>query len=99
MYETLFYIFCLHTPVSLFSLYINALLGFTLSFISGMEALGSMDDLLDFSSDIGEEDDDDDKRRKSCPALNSKSGDPTLFNPLDLDDPNHLFSVSLIFPF
>ncbi|TKY53615.1 GATA transcription factor 1 [Spatholobus suberectus] len=57
-----------------------------------MEAIGSMDDLLNFSSDIGEEDDDNDKPRKACPSLNSKCGDPPLFNPLDLDDPNHSFS-------
>ncbi|RDX82988.1 GATA transcription factor 1, partial [Mucuna pruriens] len=56
-----------------------------------MEAIGSVDDFLDFSSDIGEEDDDD-KPRKAHPSLNSKCGDPSLFNPLDLEDPNHSLS-------
>ncbi|XP_061348085.1 GATA transcription factor 1 [Gastrolobium bilobum] len=57
-----------------------------------MEALGSVDDLLDFSSDIGDEDDDDDKARKTFPSLNPKCNNPSLFNPLDLDDPSHSFS-------
>ena len=70
-----------------------------MSFFPGMEAIGSVDDLLDFSLDIGEKDDDDDKPRKACPSLNSKCGDPSLFNPLVQVDPNHSFSVSFIFPF
>ncbi|XP_027363961.1 GATA transcription factor 1 [Abrus precatorius] len=57
-----------------------------------MEALGSVDDFLDFSSDIGEHDDDDDKPSKSFPSLNPKCSDPPSCNPLDLDDPNHSFS-------
>ncbi|CAJ1967924.1 unnamed protein product [Sphenostylis stenocarpa] len=57
-----------------------------------MEAIGSVDDLLNFSSDIGEEDDDEEKPGKSCPLLNSKCDDPSLFNPLVLDDPNHSYS-------
>ncbi|KAK7279133.1 hypothetical protein RJT34_24178 [Clitoria ternatea] len=59
---------------------------------AGMEALGSVDDLLDFSSDIGEEDDDDDKPRKAFPSHDPKCGDPPPFPPLDLDNPNHSFS-------
>ena len=70
-----------------------------MSFFPGMETIGSVDDLLDFSSDIGEEDDYDDKPRKACPSLNSKCAGPSLFNPLVQVDPNHSFSVSLIFPF
>lgn len=60
-----------------------------------MEALGSVDDLLDFSSDIGEDDDDDDKPRKDFPKLNPKCSAPPSLNPLDPDDPSHSFSVSL----
>lgn len=56
-----------------------------------MEALGSVDDLLDFSSDIGE--DDDDNTKKSFPSLKPKCGDPLSLDPLGLDDPNS-FSVS-----
>ena len=63
-----------------------------------MEALGSVDDLLDFSSDIDEDDDDDDKHRKGVPSCNPKSNDLS-FNPLDLDDANHSFSVSLMVQF
>jgi len=59
-----------------------------------MEALGSVDDLLDFSSDIGE-DDDDDKPKKAFPSLNPECSDPPSLNPLALDDPNHSLSVSL----
>ncbi|KAL2326580.1 hypothetical protein Fmac_025638 [Flemingia macrophylla] len=55
-----------------------------------MESIGSIDDLLDFSSDIGG--DDDDKPRKACPSHDSKCGDPSLFNSLDLDDLNHPLS-------
>ncbi|KAK7393219.1 hypothetical protein VNO78_21758 [Psophocarpus tetragonolobus] len=86
------YFVCTSLPILLFYLSINALLCFNLSFFPGMETIGSVDDLLDFSSDIGEEDDDDDKPRKVCPSLNSKCGDPSLFNPLVPDDPNHSFS-------
>jgi len=68
-------------------------------FFPGMETIGSVDDLLDFSLDIGEEDDDEDKHRKSCPSLNSKCGNPSLFNSLVPEDPNHSYSVSLIFLF
>ncbi|KAJ1401712.1 Zinc finger, GATA-type [Sesbania bispinosa] len=57
-----------------------------------MEVLGSVDDLLDFSSDIGEEDDDDNKPRKAFPSLNPKCSNPPPFNPLDPDDPSHSFS-------
>ncbi|XP_050885437.1 GATA transcription factor 1 isoform X1 [Lathyrus oleraceus] len=53
---------------------------------NGMEALGSVDDLLDFSSDIGE--DDDDNTKKSFPSLKPKCGDPLSLDPLGLDDPN-----------
>ncbi|XP_025979745.1 GATA transcription factor 1-like isoform X1 [Glycine max] len=60
--------------------------------LSRMETIGSVDDLLDFSSDIGEEDDYDDKPRKACPSLNSKCAGPSLFNPLVQVDPNHSFS-------
>lgn len=53
-----------------------------------MEALDSVDDLLDFSSDIGEDDDDTPKKAKpDC-------SDPPSLNPLALDDPNHSLSVS-----
>jgi len=83
--------------VPLFYISINALLGFNMSFFPGMEAIGSMDDLLDFSLDIGKEDDDEDKPTKSCPSLNSKCGNSSLFSPLVPDDPNHSYSVSLIF--
>ncbi|KAG4918295.1 hypothetical protein JHK82_055751 [Glycine max] len=76
---------------SLFSIQ-KQLLSFNMSFFPGMEAIGSVDDLLDFSLDIGEKDDDDDKPRKACPSLNSKCGDPSLFNPLVQVDPNHSFS-------
>lgn len=51
-----------------------------------MEALGSVDDLLDFSSDIGE-DDDDDKPKKAFPSLKPECSDPPSLNPLALDDP------------
>ncbi|KAK7344537.1 hypothetical protein VNO77_14257 [Canavalia gladiata] len=63
-----------------------------MSFFSGMEAIGSVEDFLDFSSDIGEEDDDDDKPRKASSSLKSKCSDPPSFNPLDLDDLNPSFS-------
>lgn len=48
-----------------------------------MESLGFLDDLLNFSSDVGDEDDEEDKPR----------------NALDADDPTHSFSVSLILHF
>lgn len=57
-----------------------------------METLGSVDDLLDFSSDIGEEDDDEDKNRKSLPKLDPKCSNPSSFNPLGLADPSRPFS-------
>ncbi|MCI23708.1 GATA type zinc finger transcription factor family protein, partial [Trifolium medium] len=55
-----------------------------------MDALAIVDDLLDFSSDIGE-DDDDDKPKKSVPSLKPKCSDPPSLSPLGLDDPNHSF--------
>lgn len=64
-----------------------------------MEALGSVDDLLDFSSDIGEDDNDDDKPMKAFPSLKPKCSDPPSLNPLDVGDPNHSFSVSLMVHF
>lgn len=57
-----------------------------------METIDSVDDLLEFASDIGQEDDDDEKSRKACPSLNSKCGDPSFFNSLDLDDLNQSLS-------
>lgn len=96
-----YFMYFVYTSLSipLFYLAINAFLSFNMSFFPGMEAIGSVDDLLDFSLDIGEKDDDDDKPRKACPSLNSKCAGPSLFNPLVQVDPNHSFSVSLIFPF
>lgn len=58
-----------------------------------MEALGSVDDLLDFSSDIGE--DEDDNTKKAFPSLKPKCGDPLSLDTLDLVDPNS-FSVSFM---
>ncbi|MED6222486.1 hypothetical protein PIB30_064902 [Stylosanthes scabra] len=59
--------------------------------LRGMEALGTVDDLLDFSSDIGEDDDDVvDRTRKSIPS-NAECKLPS-FDPLGQDDPNHSFS-------
>ncbi|KAF7807514.1 GATA transcription factor 1 [Senna tora] len=57
-----------------------------------MESLGFVDDLLNFSSDIGEEDDEEDKTRKALPSLSLKCSDPASFNALDADDPSHSFS-------
>jgi len=100
LFSSLFYIFFLHILlIPLFHNSINALLGLNMLFFPGMETIGSVDDLLDFSLDIGEEDDDEDKHRKSCPSLNSKCGNPSLFNSLVPEDPNHSYSVSLIFLF
>ncbi|KAF5752451.1 GATA transcription factor 1 [Tripterygium wilfordii] len=58
-----------------------------------MESLQStgclMDDLLDFSSDIGEEEDDEDtKHRKPLPSLKRNTRAPAPFNVLDPFDPN-----------
>ncbi|KAI4338151.1 hypothetical protein L6164_016497 [Bauhinia variegata] len=53
----------------------------------GMESLGFMDGLLDFSSDNEE-----DKPQKVLPSLNPNSSDPTSFNALDPDDPSQSFS-------
>lgn len=72
---------------------------FNISFSIGMETLGSVDDLLDFSSDIGEEDDDEDKNRKTSPKVDPKCSDPSSFNPLDLGDPSQPLSVSLMLHF
>ncbi|XP_045805316.1 GATA transcription factor 1 [Trifolium pratense] len=55
-----------------------------------MDGLSIVDDLLDFSSDIGE-DDDDDKSKKSVPSLKPKCSDPPSLSPLGLDDANHSF--------
>ncbi|XP_057433281.1 GATA transcription factor 1 [Lotus japonicus] len=54
-----------------------------------MGALGSVDDLLNFSSDIGEEDDDDEKPNKAFPSLNPICSDPPSFNPSDLNGRSH----------
>ncbi|MED6173878.1 hypothetical protein PIB30_063844 [Stylosanthes scabra] len=56
-----------------------------------MEALGIVDDLLDFSSDVGEDDDDVvDRTRKGIPC-NAECKLPS-FDSLGQDDPNHSFS-------
>ncbi|KAE9592383.1 putative transcription factor C2C2-GATA family [Lupinus albus] len=57
-----------------------------------MEAIGSVDELLDFSLDIGEEDDDENKNKKAFPKLDPKCSDPPSLSPLDLDDPSPPFS-------
>ncbi|XP_054822715.1 GATA transcription factor 1 [Prosopis cineraria] len=57
-----------------------------------MESLGYVDDLLNFSSDIGEEDEEDDKPRKALSSLTLKCSDPASLNALNADDPNHSFS-------
>ncbi|OIV98677.1 hypothetical protein TanjilG_23969 [Lupinus angustifolius] len=57
-----------------------------------MEAIGSVDELLDFSLDVGEVDDDDDKNRKAFPKLDLKCSDPPSLSPLDLGDPSPPFS-------
>lgn len=97
MLFTIFVVFvCAALPIPLlFYLYKSGYWASTC--FSGMEALGSVDDLLDFSSDIGE--DVDDKPRKAFPSLKPKCSDPSSLNPLDLSDPNHSFSVSLMVHF
>lgn len=64
-----------------------------------MGALGSVDDLLNFSSDIGEEDDDDEKPNKAFPSLNPICSDPPSFNPSDLNGRSHSVPVSLMVHF
>ncbi|XLS50353.1 hypothetical protein HN51_011030 [Arachis hypogaea] len=62
-----------------------------MSVLSGMEALGTVDDLLDFSSDVGEDNDVVvDRRRKGFPC-NPECKQPS-FTPLAMDDPNYSFS-------
>ncbi|OIW07684.1 hypothetical protein TanjilG_07726 [Lupinus angustifolius] len=57
-----------------------------------MEAIGFVDDLLDFSLGMGEEDDDEDKNRKAFLELNPKCSDPASLCPLDMGDPSPPFS-------
>ncbi|KAI9080630.1 hypothetical protein K1719_037387 [Acacia pycnantha] len=57
-----------------------------------MESLGFVDDLLNFSSDVGEEDDEEDKPRKVLSSLSLECSGPASLNALEADDPTHSFS-------
>ncbi|KAF7837368.1 GATA transcription factor 1 [Senna tora] len=70
------------------SLFVTALTLATI--LAGMECLSFVDDLLDFSSDLGEKFDVEDKSRKALPSDNPKCSDPATLNH---DDPTcHSFS-------
>lgn len=54
----------------------------------------SVDDLLDFASDIGEEDDEEEKPRRPLGSLEPNGPEPASFDVLCPDDPSLSFPVS-----